>query len=139
MSLQSTTYNLQPERGIVALITVMIVSAIGLTLVIAFVITATGRTKTAIVQENHAYALAYSTACAEEALQEIRDSTPFTGTGSLSLAQGACSYNVTSGGGQDRTIQASSTISSTVSRLEITIDTINPSINVTSWQEVSSF
>jgi len=78
-------------------------------------------------------------ACAEEALQQIHDSNPFTGSGSLSIGQGTCSYTVTNTGGQGRSVIASGTVGTTVRRVQITIDQVNPAINVTSWQEVVSF
>ena len=86
-------------------------------------------------QSNQAKALA--NACAEEALQQIRDSTPFTGTGNLTLGQGSCNYTVTSGGGQNRTIASTGTVGSIVRKVKTTIDKINPGINITSWQEVA--
>ncbi len=75
----------------------------------------------------------------EEGLEEIRESTLFSGTGSLALGQGSCEYNVIDLGGQNREINATGTVDATVRKAKATIDTINPQINLTSWQEVDDF
>lgn len=95
------------------------------------------RTSFAVEQSNQAKALV--NACAEEALQQIRDFLPFTGSGSLTLGQGSCSYTVTSQGVQNRTIIASGTVGTIIRKVRITINKINPTIVATSWQEVDGF
>ncbi|MBL1434244.1 hypothetical protein COB87_001580 [Candidatus Wolfebacteria bacterium] len=118
---------------------VLVVGAIGTSIAISLILLGLGmsRNSLALEQSNQAKVLANS--CVEEALQQIRDSTPFTGTGSLSSSQGVCGYEVVNDGGQDRTITASSTVTTIVRKVKVTIDTINPDINITSWQEVGSF
>jgi len=138
-NLQPTTYKLQPSRGYITLMSVLIVSAIGTTIALSLILLGLGvsRNSFALEQSNQAKALANS--CAEEALQQIRDLTPFAGTGSLSSARGACEYEVVNDGGQNRTITASSTVGTVIRKVKITIDTINPNINIVLWQEVGSF
>lgn len=125
--------------GFIALISVLVVSTIGTAIAVSLLLLGIGssRTSFALMQSYQAKALA--DACAEEALEKIRDSTPFTGTGSLTLGQGACSYTVTSSGGQSRTATSSGTVGTIIRKVKITIDKITPLINVTSWQEVADF
>lgn len=129
--------NKEKSRGYIALISVLVLGAVGTAVAISLVLLGLGssRSSFALTQSNQAKALA--NACSEEALQKIRDSTPFTGTGSLSLGQGTCSYAVTSGSAQNRTITSTGTVGTIIRKVKITIDTINPSINITSWQEVA--
>ena len=89
--------------------------------------------------EQDVHQAALTNACAEEALQQIRDSTPFTGSGNLTLGQGACSYTVTSQGAQNRTITASGTVGTIIRKVKVIINKINPQITVTSWQEMDNF
>jgi hypothetical protein len=96
------------------------------------------RTSFAIEQSNQAKALA--NACAEEALQQIRDSTPYVArSGSFLLEQGECIFSVTNEGGQNRNITVLATVGTIVRKLKIIINQINPTIEVVSWQEVADF
>ncbi|MBI5356237.1 hypothetical protein HZB78_01330 [Candidatus Collierbacteria bacterium] len=127
------------QKGYIALITVLVTGAVGAAIAVSLLLLGLGfgRTSFSLEQSNQAKALA--NACGEEALRQIRDSTPFTGTGNLTIGQGTCSYTVTSGGGQNRTITSTGTIGTIVRKIKITIDKISPSINITSWQEVADF
>src|SRR3989344_8050917 len=127
------------QRGYIVLITVLVIGAVGVAIAIAVLWLGLGSSKSsfALEQSNHAKALA--NACAEEALQQIRDSTPFSGTGNLTLGQGTCTYTVTKLTGQNRIATASATVNTIVRRVKVIIDDINPDINVTSWQEVADF
>jgi len=80
------------QRGYIVLITVLVIGAVGVAIAIAVLWLGLGSSKSsfALEQSNHAKALA--NACAEEALQQIRDSTPFSGTGNLTLGQGWNNY-----------------------------------------------
>ncbi|OGY60014.1 MAG: hypothetical protein A3B23_02965 [Candidatus Colwellbacteria bacterium RIFCSPLOWO2_01_FULL_48_10] len=127
------------NRGFITLVSVLIAGAVGVAAATSLILLGIGfsRTSFSIEQSNQAKALA--NACAEEALQQIRSSTPFTGSGNLSLGQGTCNYTVTSLGGQIRHIEAYGTVGDIVRRVEADIDKITPDINITSWQEVADF
>ena len=129
-------YNTQ-QKGFITLLSVLVVGAVGIAITLSLILLGLGssRTSFAIEQSNQAKALA--NACAEEALQQIRDSTSFTGSGTLTLGQGTCTYTVTSQGAQNRTITSSGTVGTVVRKVTIIINNINPLITPTSWQEVS--
>jgi len=116
-----------------------VVGAVGVSIAVSLLLLglSSSRTSFALEQSNQAKALA--NACIEEALQQIKDSTPFTGTDNFMLGQGTCTYTVTNDGGQNRTITSSGTVGTIIRKVEIIIDTINPQINITSWQEVDNF
>ena len=126
------------SEGFITLISVLIVGAIGVAIGTSLLLLGLGssRTSFALVQSNQVKALA--NACSEEALQQIRDSTPFSGTGNLTLGQGTCTYTVTKLTGQNRTITASGTVGTIIRKVSISLDKITPNINVTSWQEVAN-
>ena len=125
--------------GYITLISVLIVGAVGTAITVSLFLFGIGfsRTSFALEQSNQAQALANM--CAEDALQEIRDSTPFTGSGNLTLGQGTCDYTVVNDGGQDRTITTFGTVGTITRKVSITIDAINPDINIATWQEVADF
>ena len=112
------------SHGFITLISVLVVGAVGVAITLSMILLELGSSRTSFALEQSNQAKALANACAEEAMQQIRDSTPFTGTGNLTLGQGTCSYTVTNTGGQNRTITASG------------INQINPAMAVTSWQEM---
>jgi len=128
-----------PAGGYVALLSVLVVGAIGLSIAVTLLVLGVGSARTSFSEEQANQARGLADACAEDALQEIRDSTTFTGSGGFSLGQGTCSYTVTNTGGQARNIEASGTVDNVTRKVEIDIDQINPTINITSWQEVADF
>jgi len=127
------------QYGFITLISVLVVGAVGAAIALSLLLLGIGNSRTsfAIEQSNQAKALA--NACVEEALQRIRDSTPFTGSGNLALGQGACIYTVANQGAQNRTITASGTVGTIIRKIKVAISKINPSISVTLWQEADSF
>lgn len=77
--------------------------------------------------------------CLEVALQEVRNSTPYTGSDSLTFDSSSCSYTVNSLGGQEREIYATGLNIDSVSKIRVVVDTINPDINITHWEEKVDF
>lgn len=125
------------QKGYIVLITVLVIGAIGVAIAVSVIWLGLGGSKSSFALEQSNQAKALANACAEEALQQIRDSIPFTGTGNLTLGQGTCTYTVINDGAQNRTITASGAVGTVVRKVKITIDKINPNINITSWQEVA--
>lgn len=130
-----TCYN---KTGYITLISVLIVGVIGVAIATSLILLGLGMSRTSFALEQSNQAKALANTCIEEALQQIRDSTPFTGTDNLTLGQGTCAYTVTNNGGQNRTITSSGTVGTIIRKVEVIIDTINPQINITSWQEVAN-
>jgi nitrogen fixation protein FixH len=133
------TYTNTRHRGFSLLIAVLIISAITVSTVLVVMVLGIGTSRSGFVFEQSYQAKNLGQACAEEALQQIRDATSFTGTGSLTLGQGTCTYTVTSQGGQNRTITATGTVGTVVQKVNVIIYMIDPTILAASWQEVADF
>jgi len=127
------------SRGYITLLSVLILGAIGVAVATTLLVLGIGASRTSFASEQSLQARALAHACAEEALQQIDDSTSFSGSSGLSLGQGSCTYTVTNLGGSNRNIEASGTVGQVVRKSKVIIDAINPQINVTSWQEVADF
>lgn len=127
------------QRGYITLVSVLVVGAMGAAIATSLILLGLGSSRTSFAVEQGNQAKALATACAEEALQQIRDSNPFTGSGNLALGQGNCSYTVTSQGGGNRTITAGSTVGAIVRKVKIVISQITPAMQIVSWQEVTDF
>lgn len=127
----------QPKPGYITLISVLVVGAVGLAITISLILLGLASSRTSLATEQSSQALSIANSCGEEALQQIRDSTPYTGSGNLTIGSATCSYTVTSQGGKNRTITAIGTVNTIVRKVKIIIDKINPTIQVVSWQEVA--
>ncbi len=128
------------STGFITLISVLVVGAVGIAITLSVIVLGLGSSRTSFALEQSNQAKALTNACVEEALQQIKDSTSFTSTGtSLTLGQGTCTYTVTNDGGQNRTITATGTVGTTIRKVKVVISQISPSITVTSWQELADF
>lgn len=139
------SYNLQPhlcynrqQKGFITLISVLVVGAVGVAITLSLIQLGLGSSRTSFAVEQSNQAKALTNSCAEEALQQIRDSVSFTGSGNLAIGQGTCVYTVANQGGSNRAISASGTVDSIIRKVSIilTVNAINSRITVTSWQEV---
>lgn len=118
---------------------VIIIGAVALAIVVSMLLSGLGSSKTSFAYQQNAQARALADACVNEALQQIRDNTVFVGSDNLTLGQGKCTYTVTNTGGENRTIQASSTVGAIIRKAQVTITQINPTIVVSTGQELANF
>ena len=125
------------EQGFVALISVLIVGAVGVAITTSLLLLGLGSSRTSFALEQSSQARALANACVEEALEQIRNNTLFSGTETLTLGQGNCNYTVIVQTNENRTITATGTVGTIIRKVKVTLDTINPNINITSWQEVA--
>jgi len=131
-------YNLKQE-GYITLLSVLILGAVGMSISTSIILLGIGNSRSGFALEQSVQAKSYAVACAEEALMQIKSSISFTGIGSLFFPAGDCDYNVTSQGGQNRTITSQATVGPVVRKVKVIINKITPAIEVVSWQEVSDF
>lgn len=127
------------HAGYVTLLSVLIVGSIGAALAVSLILLGLGSSRTSFALHESTLAKALSDACAEEALEKIRDVPSFSGNGVLNFGQGICNFTVQSTGGENRTVSVSSTVGSVVRKVKITLDKITPQINIVSWQEIADF
>jgi hypothetical protein len=125
------------NQGFAILLTVIVAGAVGLTIVATVLLLGVDMARSSLVTVNSHQAGTMADTCAEEALEQIRESDSFTGTNNVTIDSQSCSYTVTNTGGTTRSITANSTVNNITRRVSITITAISPSIVVSSWQEVA--
>lgn len=135
-NISTTDCKLPTNGGFVTLVSVLAIGAVGVAVVVSSLLLGVGNSRTSFAHEQSNQAKALASACAEEALQQIREATSFTGSDNLSLGQGNCSYTVTSQGGQNRTVIVSADVGTVVRKIEIAIGAIQPLIEISHWREV---
>ncbi|MFC1608715.1 hypothetical protein ACFL2R_03030 [Patescibacteria group bacterium] len=127
------------EKGFSLIISVTVVSAIVVGVVLTFLNLSQSSILGSFVFEKSNKTQALADACVEAALQEIRNSDAFVGTNNLMVGEGGCSYDVKDDGGENRRIESEAIIDDVFYRVKVTIDQINPQINIVSWERVVSF
>jgi shikimate 5-dehydrogenase len=124
-------------RGFTTLLLVLITGTVGSAIAISLVLSGLGYSRSSLVINQSDEAKALADSCAEKALEDIRENLTSSGTVNLSLGQGACSYTITPGIGEARTIDATGTSGTVVRNTRVVIDAIKPKINTVSWQETT--
>jgi len=127
------------QHGYVTLLFVIFLGAVGLAAILSIASLNIRAVSTVDDIYKSKQVTALADACAETALQEIRDSSGFTGSGSLSLGNDGCFYSVSNIGGENRQVESTGTVGDIVRKVKVSIDVINPQINTASWQEVADF
>lgn len=125
------------EEGYIALIAVLIIGAASTAIALTLLIGGTDNQKAALVLQQSVQARALAMACAEDVLETLHETPAYTGTNSITLGQGNCTYTVTSGGGNARVIDTTGTVNGVVRKIKIYATITSSSISITSWQEVT--
>lgn len=128
------------KKGYVALISTIVVGAIGTAVAVSLLLLGTMYSQTSLVVQQSNQAKAITNACAEDALQQIRNNNAYIGTNNLSFSGiGTCNYTVTNNGGENRKIISSGNVNQNIRKIEIIINQLNPKIIISSWQELANF
>jgi len=127
------------KKGFITLISILAVGAITSIIAFSIITLGLGSSLNSFALEQSTHAKAFANACAEEALVQIRESMPFSGSNNLNFENGSCNYTVINLSGENREITTSGNVDTTIRKVKINIDKINPQINVVSWQEVADF
>lgn len=131
---------MKTNQGFMALTSVLVLSAIFLSLSISIATHAISgsKTNTSVHASNKAKFLAES--CVEYALAELQRSALYDGDEQVQIGEESCDILTVQGtGNTDRIIQTESTVSGHVYRWEVVVSEIDPSIQITSWEPVTNF
>lgn len=127
--------------GYITLLGLLIIGGAALGLTVSLLSAGLLSTKNAANFQEAVQARFLADACLEEALQRIRTTTGFLGSGTLSVGGGTCLYQVVpgTGGGERRTITVLASRGLMTRRGRVEVRAINPRIIVTAWTEGASF
>jgi hypothetical protein len=128
------------NKGYVALVTVLIVSAVGLAIATTLLLYAIGVSKSSITYDSSDQARAYADSCAEEAIVRLKRDISYTGNETLTFDYGSCEIRPVLGSGNtDRTVQTIGNVGNTYRKVEVQISVVNPQTQINIWEEVSDF
>ena len=126
-------------KGYITLISLIVVGAVATAVTLSLILLGLGSSRSSLSNQQGSSANWLAHACAEEALQEIRNNSNYSGNDSMAFSTGSCSYTVTQGRGEERSIQAVGNEGSVTRRVEVSVSGIEPEIIINLWQEVADF
>ena len=119
---------------------VLVIGAVGATVVVGYMLLSVGSLKTGLVEQQAARARHLADACAEEGVWQVSLDLTYAGGDTLSFTDGSCQIiDVTGSGNTNRVVQASGTVGTAVRRVEVDIATVQPAVVLNDWQEVATF
>lgn len=132
--LQITSYLQKGEKGYIALMTVLIISAVSLALGTTVALLSIGETQSSFALYQGEKTLNLVEGCMEDALLRVQKSSSYSG-GTITQPEGTCAITVNKSG-NDWTVQATNTTSTQYKRtIEIQF-TRTGTITLTSWKEI---
>lgn len=126
---------LQSNRGFGTLLIVILLGGVALALTLLLSTSSVWSIRGSIDSKTANIAKSLANACAEVALEAMRENNSFTGTNTVALNGNTCLYTVTNTGGTTRSVSVSGTVGGITRKLTITTTAFNP-LTIGSWQEV---
>ncbi len=128
------------KRGFIAITSVLIISAILLSVTLSLSSRSIGETTISAGMHSSHNARVLSQACLEHTLLKLQRVLDYAGNEEIVFGQGACSVLPIEGSGNDnRIVRIHSTSSEYVYRTEVTLSQISPTVTIESREYVSTF
>ena len=138
LSLTIKSFRKEFTKGYIALISVILISAIGTAIMVSVIASGITASKTDLSLQQLGGARSLANSCTEEALQKILETGTTSSSGNLAIASGTCTYLVFKSG-SNITINSTGLIGTVTSKIKVVISTTSPSILLSSWEEVADF
>lgn len=131
---------LKNKKGYIALISVLVISAVALSIAISTLLLGVGSIKTAFSLEQSSQAQALADSCLEVALQKISQGMASNKSMEINEEFGSCSSFIFSENGNVYLINARGETDGVVKKIQARVKIISPgNTNFISWQEVADF
>lgn len=124
------------QKGFSTLFIVIILGSITLSLALALSTSSLWSIQDSLVLKRAVIARSISNACAEVALETMRQNSSYVGSNSISLNGHDCDYTVSNLGGNNRNILVTTLVDNVENKIEIETDNFNP-LNIVTWQEIN--
>lgn len=127
------------KNAYIALISVLIISAIALVVSLSASLTSTDQAKIGLKKSLSSESLYFASSCAEEALMRLRENTAYLGNETLTIIPGACQILPIELSGSLRLIKVISSYKNQFRKIKISVDVSTLPLKIDSWQEVADF
>ena len=119
---------------------VLIVGVVGTAIAVFFILMGTDAYRTSSDLEQSFQAKSLADACAEKALDAIRQDINYAGGETVSFDKGSCEIlAIVNPGTQSPTVESKGTVGSATRKVKVTTQQITPQIKIQSWEEVADF
>ena len=128
-------------QGYIALISVVIVSALMLMVAIGLSLRSVSDLELSSAGESAARARALANACAEEAIVKLKGNLSYLGNETIIVDGGdSCTIVAVLGSGNtNRTIETQAVVNTYVKKIQVIILLLRPTLTISSWAEVPDF
>lgn len=124
--------------GFIALTSVLIIQAVTLAIVLAVGLRSIGESNMSGGEHQSHRALAMANLCAELALMRLESVRQYAGNETITIGSDSCQILAIEGvGNTNRKVITQSTVAGYTKRMNITLQRISPTMQITSWKEVN--
>jgi hypothetical protein len=128
-------FNFKKENGMIALLTVFIISSTALIMAITSSLLGLGELEMGFNSQKGMEALSIADSCVEEGLRRLRLDPDYSG-GNLMVGDGFCTIQVVNQGGGDRSFLIEAVLDNYYENLEVEVTLANSSTTINSWNQV---
>ena len=129
-----------PSRpGYVFLLSVLVIGAIATATTVTLLLLGNAAERNAFSLWESTQAMENARTCAERSLLTLRQNLAYAGSSQVSLTDGSCSVVISGNGVDHRAVCVEGRRGTVVRRLELEIDRLFPTPQVSSWKEVPAF
>jgi hypothetical protein len=142
MRVEQCTYFLKKRydnRGYIALLSVMFISAIGLAIMLHVITAGVDAGKMDLVYQQLGMAKSVASSCVEDALQKIGNTGTTSLSSSLTSGSSSCVYSIAPSGGTTVTISATGTMGTITSKIRVIVSSTSTPLILSSWEDVADF
>jgi len=122
-------------QGFVALVIVLIISAIALLIGLSISLLSVGEIKMSLQKSQSSQSYYLANLCAEEALMKLKDDIDYPGEILNNIENGSCIISVEG----NWIVKVSANFSNQTKKIKIIISQISPQMIIISWQEAANF
>jgi len=127
------------KNGFVILLSVLIMGSVGLAVALYLLSAGLTSSQNSSVLELSNEAKALSNACAENGLLKIANCSSTIGTFEVNIDDSKCSYSIIQNGESGKTLTSQATQNDLTRKIKIEVGQIEPTVVISSWQEVANF
>lgn len=121
--------------GFAALTGVIVLGITATVLLPTILLINTDNIRSEIAIEQSGVALNLANACAESALNDLRNNNSYTGNETLVYPNGSCTIQTISGSTPTFTIKTLSTVNGYTKKIQVVTSQLSPNLVISSWQE----
>ncbi|MCD6550624.1 hypothetical protein J7K24_03740 [bacterium] len=130
----------QKSNGYIALISVLIISAVVLLVAINASLFGISESDVAAREYQSSKAFYLAMLCAEDGLMKLKEDINYGGNETLNIGDGQCSILPIEGSGNfNRIVKSIGVFSNQIRKIKIEINRVNPKMEIRSWEEVGDF